>query len=254
MAVWFFVLKSSKYFSDFNPNGGIASVIGFAYTCKKTNDRFIFMKKGEKTRVEIVEAALSIAHRHGLEGLTIGAIAEKIGKSKSGVFAHFGSREELQIAVLREYEQRFVQTVLLPSLEAERGLPRLQALFMRWLGRVALEVNSGCIYISGASEFDDRPGAVRETLVKMHVDWQKEMVRAVEQAVAQQHLPASTHVEQLVFEMSGLVLAAHQQRRLLGDALSVERAQEGFARLVLFYQMQEQYLTKKFDRKKETFV
>lgn len=212
------------------------------------------MKKGEQTRAAIVEAALSIAHRHGLEGLTIGAIAEQMGKSKSGVFAHFGSREELQIAVLREYERRFIQTVLRPSLDAERGLPRLQALFKHWLDRVALEIDSGCIYISGASEFDDRPGAVRDALVKMHVDWQKEITRAVEQAVEQRHLPPTVQAAQLVFEMSGLVLAAHQQGRLLGDALSVQRAQESFARLIQFYQMQKEDPIKQTDRKQETFA
>lgn len=215
-------------------------MVGFAYTHKKTNGRFIFMRKGEQTRAAIVETALSIAHLHGLEGITIGAIAEKIGKSKSGVFAHFGSREELQIAVLREYEQRFIQTVLLPSLKMGRGLPRLQALFVCWLERVVQEARSGCIYIAAASEFDDRPGAVREILVKMHVDWQKEMRRAVEQAVEQQHLHSTTHAEQLVFEMSGLVLAAHQQRRLLGDVMSVQHAQDGFLRLIRSHQKQDE--------------
>ncbi|HEX4843415.1 MAG TPA: TetR/AcrR family transcriptional regulator, partial [Limnobacter sp.] len=117
------------------------------------------MRKGEQTRAAIVEAALDIASTQGLEGLTIGSIADKMAMSKSGVFAHFGSREELQIAVLKEYETQFINAVLFPCLKEQRGLPRLRAIFMRWLDRIGKEIDSGCIYISGATEYDDRPGA-----------------------------------------------------------------------------------------------
>jgi hypothetical protein len=84
------------------------------------------------------------------------------GMSKSGVFAHFGSREELQISVVREYHSKFEEEVFRPALAAARGLPRLRALFDRWVRRVSVEIDSGCIYISGAVEFDDRPGPVRD--------------------------------------------------------------------------------------------
>jgi AcrR family transcriptional regulator len=114
--------------------------------------------KGRQTRAAILDAALALASHIGLEGLSIGALAEVTGMSKSGVFAHFGSREELQISVVREYHARFDEEVFRPALAAPRGLPRLQALFDRWLKRVSVEVDSGCIYISGAVEFDDRPG------------------------------------------------------------------------------------------------
>ncbi len=197
------------------------------------------MRKGEQTRAAIVEAALEIASTQGLEGLTIGAIAEKMAMSKSGVFAHFGSREELQIAVLKEYETQFIEAVLFPCLKEPRGLPRLRAIFMRWLDRIGKEIDSGCIYISGATEYDDRPGAVRDVLVKMLRDWQKEMHRAATQAIEENHLPANqTHADQLVFEMVGLILAAHQQGRLMGDALSVKRAGAGFDRMIQHYQQQ----------------
>src|SRR5690606_26577638 len=122
-------------------------------------------RKGQQTRAAIVAAALEHAARNGLEGITIGALAERMQMSKSGVFAHFGSREDLQIAVLEEYERRFVQEVLVPGLKAPRGLPRLRAILARWLDRTAIEAASGCIWISGATEYDDRPGAVREELV-----------------------------------------------------------------------------------------
>ena len=135
------------------------------------------MRKGEQTRASIVAAALELAARDGLEGLTIGALAERMQMSKSGVFAHFGSREDLQIAVLKEYERRFVQEVLVPGLKAPRGLARLRAILARWLDRTAIEAASGCIWISGATEYDDRPGAVREELVGTVRGWQRELSR-----------------------------------------------------------------------------
>src|ERR1700712_965599 len=113
------------------------------------------MRKGEQTRVAILDAALDLSSRDGLEGLTIGSLAERMQMSKSGVFAHFGSREDLQIAVLEQYQRRFVEEGLEPSLAQRRGLPRLRAMFGRWLERTAREAASGCIYISGATEYDD---------------------------------------------------------------------------------------------------
>lgn len=194
------------------------------------------MRKGEQTRAAILEAALEIASTQGLEGLTIGAIADKMAMSKSGVFAHFGSREELQIAVLKEYETQFIQAVLFPCVKEPRGLPRLQAIFLRWLDRIGKEIDSGCIYISGATEYDDRPGAVRDVLVKMLRDWQKEMHKAAQQAIEVEHLSSNrTSADQLVFEMVGLILAAHQQGRLMGDPHSVKRAREGFERMIQHY-------------------
>lgn len=195
------------------------------------------MRKGEQTKAAILEAALEIASTHGLEGLTIGTIADRMSMSKSGVFAHFGSREELQIAVLKEYETQFIESVLFPCVKERRGLPRLRAIFLRWLDRIAKEIDSGCIYISGATEYDDRPGAVRDVLVKMHGDWQKELHKAATQAIEVQHLSAqSVTADQLVFEMVGLILAAHQQGRLMGDTESLRRARQGFERMIQDYQ------------------
>lgn len=209
---------------------------GFGSKLIKNERSVYFMKKGEQTRAAILNVALDIASTRGLEGITIGLIAEQLAMSKSGVFAHFGAREELQIAVLHEYEKRFIEAVLLRALKEARGLPRLRSMFTRWLEHVAREVESGCIYISCATEYDDRPGAVRDTLVKMHVDWQKEMHRAAQHALDEGHLLAPrVDADQLVFEMAGLILAAHQQGRLLGDATSVRRAQDGFERMIQHY-------------------
>ncbi|MCM0043309.1 MAG: TetR/AcrR family transcriptional regulator [Burkholderiaceae bacterium] len=190
------------------------------------------LRKGEQTRASILDAALATASRDGLEGLTIGTLAERMGMSKSGVFAHFGSREDLQIEVLKLYNHQFEQEVFYPSLRAARGLPRLQGLFARWVDRVSREIASGCIYISGAVEYDDRPGPIRDQLIGMVQAWQFALRRAADLAVAEGHLPAATDTEQLVFEMYGLVLALHHDARFIRSPRAIAHAQAGFARLI----------------------
>ena len=147
-----------------------------------------FMRKGEQTRAAILDVALELASRNGLEGLTIGLLADRMNMSKSGVFAHFGSREDLQMEVLKLYHHRFEQEVFYPSVKEPRGLPRLESMFARWLKRVSVEIASGCIYISGAVEYDDRPGPIREELVKMVQDWQDALRRAARRVVSKRHV------------------------------------------------------------------
>ncbi len=193
------------------------------------------MRKGEMTRAAILETALDLACREGLEGLTIGLLAEKMSMSKSGVFAHFGSREDLQIAVLRLYHQQFEQEIFYPSMKLARGLPRLRSLFERWVKRVTVEIASGCIYISGATEYDDRQGAIRDELAAMVGTWQNALKRATEQAVKQGHLHAELDPDQFVYEMYGLVLALHHDARFLKKSGSVNRVELGFERMIKTY-------------------
>jgi AcrR family transcriptional regulator len=193
------------------------------------------MRKGEQTRSAIVATACDLAARDGLEGLTIGALAERIGMSKSGVFAHFGSREDLQIAVLKAYEQRFVEDVLRPGLEAPRGLPRLCAIFGNWLDRTAVEAASACIWISGATEYDDRPGPVRDELVGMVKSWQRELVRAIRQAIDTTELRADTDPSELVFDLYGVILVLHHDARLMQSMDAPARARRAFERLIAAY-------------------
>lgn len=193
------------------------------------------MHKGQQTRAAILDAALGLASQMGLEGLSIGALAEVAGMSKSGVFAHFGSREELQIAVIREYHRRFEEEVFFPALSEPRGVPRLRDLFERWLRRVSVEVDSGCIYISGAVEFDDRPGAVRDALVSMVCAWHDALERAIRLAIDDGQLGADTDVQQMLFEIHGLILALHHDARLMRIPGATERARRAFERLVAHY-------------------
>src|SRR4051794_2192959 len=148
------------------------------------------LQKGQQTKAAIVEAALGLATQIGLEGLSIGALAEVTQMSKSGVFAHFGSREELQISVIREYHRRFEEEVFYPAMRDMRGLPRLRALFANWMKRTSIEIDSGCIYISGAVEFDDRPGPVRDALASSVMTWHSAMKRAIQSAKEEGHIVA----------------------------------------------------------------
>ena len=191
--------------------------------------------KGQQTKAAIVDAALSLATQIGLEGLSIGALAEVTGMSKSGVFAHFGSREDLQISVIREYHERFEAEVFYPALAQPRGLPRLRTLIKNWVSKVATEIDSGCIYISGAVEFDDRPGPVRDALAGMVLLWHGALDRAIRQAIEMGQLRPDTDSMQMLFEIHGLVLSLHHDARFLRSPGAVDRARVGFERVIQFY-------------------
>ena len=188
--------------------------------------------KGRQTKATIVDAALGLASQIGLEGLSIGALAEVTGMSKSGVFAHFGSREELQISVILEYHERFETEVFYPALRCARGLPRLQSLFDNWMQRTTTEIDSGCIYISGAVEFDDRPGSVRDALASSVNTWQNALQRAVAQAQKEKHLTLKADPLQVAFEIHGLILALHYEARFLRNPGAADRARKGFTEIV----------------------
>ena len=191
--------------------------------------------KGRQTRATILDAALALASHMGLEGLSIGALAEVTQMSKSGVFAHFGSREELQISVVREYHAKFAEEIFEPAMKVARGLPRLRALFDRWFKRVSIEIDAGCIYISGAVEFDDRPGPVRDALVSMVQTWQNALERAIRIAIDEGHLRADTDPQQLLFEVHGLILALHHDARFLRRPGAEVRARAGFENVLSRY-------------------
>ena len=193
------------------------------------------LQKGQQTKAAIVGAALGLATQIGLEGLSIGALAEATQMSKSGVFAHFGSREELQISVIREYHARFEQEVFYPAMSEPRGLPRLRAMFANWMQRTSVEIDSGCLYISGAVEFDDREGPVRDALVSSVMTWHAALRRAIQSARELGHLRADLDDEQMLFEIHGLILALHYEARFLKHPGSIARANAGFDRILAQY-------------------
>jgi AcrR family transcriptional regulator len=181
--------------------------------------------KGERTRAAILEAGFHIVSKAGLEGLTIGTLAEATGMSKSGLFAHFGSREELLIAVLERGQQEFIEVVVNPALAKPRGLPRLRQLFVNWIDWTEMaNLPGGCPMIGGATELDDKPGPVRDTLASGQRAWIDTLTRATRQAIEQGQLAAGTDPEQMSFELFGIALVVHHHRRLLGYQKARQRA------------------------------
>jgi AcrR family transcriptional regulator len=192
--------------------------------------------KGAATREGILARSYAMACVNGLEGLTIGAIAEQVGMSKSGVFAHFGSREELQLATLELGGELFLQRVLVPALREKRGLPRLRAIFANWAEWVRHEQDGGCLFLAAATEYDDRPGALRDRLLQLEASWREQLGHAVRLAIDTGELAADTVPEQLAFEMYALALAVHHDAGLTGYPGAAARGFRAFERLLRSYQ------------------
>jgi len=189
--------------------------------------------KGERTRAAILDAGFHIVSKAGLEGLTIGTLAAATGMSKSGLFAHFGSREELLIAVMDRGQQEFVKVVINPALARPRGLPRLKALFTAWLGWTeSADLPGGCPMIGGAIEFDDKPGPVRDALAAGQRAWIDTLTRAVRQAIEHGQLAPDADPEQISFELFGIALVVHHHRRLLGYDKARARALAAYDALI----------------------
>ncbi|MBI4989387.1 MAG: TetR/AcrR family transcriptional regulator [Rhodocyclales bacterium] len=198
------------------------------------------MGKGEETRQTILDEALSLCSRIGVSGLSIGALADKAGMSKSGLFAHFGSKEELQIAVLREGQQRFVDTVVRPALKQPRGVARLRAILTNWLDWTRrAQLPGGCPMNAAANEFDDQPGPVRDAVEAGLADGRRLLANAVRLAVEAGELRPDIDVEQFVFEFTGIVLVAMQNQRLFREKDANRRALDAFERLVRDYAVQQ---------------
>jgi AcrR family transcriptional regulator len=191
------------------------------------------VSKGEATRQTILDRASALASKLGLEGLTIGTLATDLGLSKSGLFAHFRSKEALQVQVLEHIAGHFVELVVKPALKAPRGEPRLRALFenlFEWPKRY--ELPGGCPLISAVSELDDRPGPARELLVRQQRDWLDVIATIVRTALAEKHFRADVDPEQFAFEFHGIQFAYHTSHRLLADPSAERRARAAFEALV----------------------
>jgi AcrR family transcriptional regulator len=189
--------------------------------------------KGEQTREAILEAALTLASQVGLEGLTIGRLAGSLDLSKSGLFAHFRSKEALQVQTLDRAAARFEEVVVRPALRAARGEPRLRALFENWLRWPKLVPQpGGCIFVAAAIELDDRPGAARDRLVRLQRDWLDVIAGAVRLSVQEGHFHRQVDPRQFAFELYGIMLVCHHFGRLLRDPGAPDRARDAFEALV----------------------
>ena len=185
------------------------------------------------TLAAILDTAIAMATAEGLESLTVGELAKRLGLSKSGVFSRIGSREALQKAVIEEYDRRFLQDVFVPAMREPRGLPRLNAIMRLWLQRARdVEIQQGCLYCAGAFEFDDRDGPLRDLLLDGIRAWRSALKRTIIQAIDAGHLLPDTDADQLVFEIDGLFVALMREARFLRDPRAADRAWATYERLI----------------------
>jgi AcrR family transcriptional regulator len=183
------------------------------------------MGKGEETRSAVLDVAARQARTVGLRGLTIGSLASATDLSKSGLFGHFRSKEALQLAVLLTERDRFVDTVVRPTLQAPRGEPRLRELIERWLAWGSQP--GGCLFVAASTELDDDGNPAREQLVRDERDWLDTVAQVARGAVTEGHLAADVDVEQLAWEIHSIMLGFHHAHRLLRDPQAPDRARRG---------------------------
>jgi AcrR family transcriptional regulator len=188
------------------------------------------MAKGDETRQQIVQRAFDAAKLTGLSGLSIGRLAEEMTLSKSGLFAHFGSKEALEIAVIGEASRQFVHDVMAPALRSARGEPRLRAFFEHWLEWGSRP--GGCFFIAASAELDDKPGKPREALIKAYKDWMDELTTAARIAISEGHFRPDVDPQQIAFETYSVVLGAHLFGRVLRDPKAITRTKKTFERIL----------------------
>jgi AcrR family transcriptional regulator len=188
--------------------------------------------KGEETRALILKAALQHASVAGFEGLTIGTLAAETGLSKSGLFAHFGSKEELQIATLDEGVRRFSAAAMLPALAAPRGLKRLQAMCDNWITWTERSELKGCPLMTASQEFDNKPGPVRDAVVEHMRRLQQGLVKSVQMTIDSGEFAANTDADQIAFELFGIISTCYRARNLFHDGQADLRARKAFDRLI----------------------
>jgi AcrR family transcriptional regulator len=190
------------------------------------------VRKGEKTRGLILDGAIRLASELGLEGLTIGRLADELSLSKSGLFAHFGSKDDLQVQTLDHAARRFAEVVVLPALEVPAGEARLRVLFQRWLEWPRrVRQPGGCVFMAATAELDDRPGPARDRLVALQKEWLATIARVVRSGQEAGAFRADLDPAQAAFEFYGYGLSCHVAARLIRDPRAVERAGVAFERL-----------------------
>ncbi|UCG14439.1 MAG: TetR/AcrR family transcriptional regulator [Deltaproteobacteria bacterium] len=192
------------------------------------------MKKGEETRKVILEAGLDMASQLGLECVSIGALAKATNMSKSGLFAHFQSKEGLQVEILNHAARLFSGSVIVPALRTEAGIPRIKALINNWINW-SCELTGGCIFVTASAEYSDRPGKVRECLLRQQNDWIDCLRRIAESAIKKGDFREDIDCEQFAFDLYSLLLGFHLYDRLLDDSETKKRQEIALERLVATY-------------------
>lgn len=175
------------------------------------------MSKGQDTKSAILDEAIQVASKVGFNALTIGQLADVTDMSKSGLFAHFRSKEQLQLQTLDHAREQMVALVIRPALSAPRGEARIRELFERWIDWATDTLEGGCIFISAAFEFDDQPGPMRDAIADAQRQWMELLVGLARAAVAEGHFRQDLDAEQFAFELESLTLGFHHAIRLLHD-------------------------------------
>jgi AcrR family transcriptional regulator len=195
---------------------------------------YVAMTKGEDRKFEILEVGLDMASRLGLEAVTIGTLAKAIGMSKSGLFAHFQSKENLQIEILKHAEEDFAADVVMPALKSPAGIPRIKALLKKWI-EWGSKLTGGCIFVSAATEFSDRPGKVRDFLLHQQEQWIDSLRRMAESAIKAGDFRADIDCDQFAFDLYSLLLGFHYYHQLLKDSQTLKRQEQALERLLDSY-------------------
>ncbi|MEO6606380.1 MAG: TetR/AcrR family transcriptional regulator [Aeromicrobium sp.] len=190
------------------------------------------MTKGDETRRAILTDATAVAAKVGLTGMTIGQLATHTGMSKSGLYAHFASKEALQIEILRHTRERFVDQVIRPALLGPRGVARLRTLFDAWVTWSESAEDGGCLFVAAASELDDQPGPVRDALVRDELDWLDVIATVASTAISEGEFRDDVDVEQIAYEVHALTLAHQHAARLLLDPRAIERVHRAFDSII----------------------
>lgn len=191
------------------------------------------VSKGAETRSAVLDTAITLASTIGLEGLTIGKLAESVGMSKSGLFAHFSSKENLQVAVLDATVERFVALVVAPALKKPRGEPRLRALVDLWLAWSKQPfMPGGCVLLVASVELDDRPGPARDRLVSAQKDWLGTLAQAARIAVEEKHFRKDLDCEQLAHELFSIAYGYHFLRRIVDPVAAEKRGRTSIERVL----------------------
>ena len=197
----------------------------------KRNDRSCYFSdvgKGKQTRQAIIDRAMDEARAVGLDAVTLGTLADDLSISKSGLFAHFKSKEALQLAVVDASVERYIADVVRPAIREPRGEPRVRALFERYLEWD----KRGCPFMAMSFEYDDRPGPIRDRIVEAQNDWLAAVARAASVAIDERHFRADLDSEQFAYEFIGIGMSFHHHVRLLGDPRAREKARQAFDALL----------------------
>ncbi len=197
------------------------------------------MIRGDNTKNTILDAGLEMASLLGLEAVTIGSLAKETGMSKSGLFAHFNSKENLQIEILKHAEADFTEYVIIPAIRTRAGLPRINKLVKNWI-EWGEKLTGGCIFVTAGTEFTDRPGKVRDYLLLQQQNWIHSLGRFAKSAVKAGDFLPDIDPEQFAFELYSLLLGFHHYHRLLNDPKTKSRQKKSLENL-LDKQIRENY-------------